>query len=439
MSFLLGENGLLNKAIKGKTEEEKAEAREKLEITLANAYIEKYTNEKYNQNEFLDDFIYEEQPEAEVMDEEISLDGYTFELDRSVPRLMEYIGESGNLPARIRKIDVVNKTLSSVTIEVTAARAEKVNYRYSLKKQNEEQYAVDAEQNSNTYTFDDLESMVIYNIKVDIIQSGEVIDTKEINVRLGEIEEGVLTFGEETWNGNGTANVVVKTTTNEQIQYQINGIDGQWITINNGGTISNIANNSNVYARLYDGKNESDYISTKIIDEDKPTLVYKVDTETMGAQIVTITITAMDDKSGIASITTPTEEKTVTGSTATIEYSVTENGEYIFKAKDNAGNISEELKVNITNIAVVKEFNYTGEMQTFIVPEDGKYKIEVYGSQVETGLSSYLIRGSGGRGGYSAGDLELEKGTELYIFIGNMTGYNGGAGNRTGGRRWRCF
>ena len=41
MSFLLGENGLLNKAIKGKTEEEKAEAREKIEITLANAYIEK--------------------------------------------------------------------------------------------------------------------------------------------------------------------------------------------------------------------------------------------------------------------------------------------------------------------------------------------------------------------------------------------------------------
>ena len=163
--------------------------------------------------------------------------------------------------------------------------------------------------------------------------------------------------------------------------------------------------------------------------------MYKVDTETMGAQSVTITITAMDDKSGIASITTPTEEKTVTGSTATIEYSVTENGEYIFKAKDNAGNISEELKVNITNIAVVKEFNYTGEMQTFIVPEDGKYKIEVYGSQGETGLSSYLIRGSGGRGGYSAGDLELEKGTELYIFVGNMTGYNGGAGNRTGGRR----
>ena len=99
---VFGEGGLIDRANYGKKESEKADAREQLELVLADAYVEKNINEEYNQDEFLDDFIYERKPEAEVMEEEISLNGYTFELDRSVPRLGDYIGEAGNLPATIR-------------------------------------------------------------------------------------------------------------------------------------------------------------------------------------------------------------------------------------------------------------------------------------------------------------------------------------------------
>ena len=98
-------------------------------------------------------------------------------------------------------------------------------------------------------------------------------------------------------------------------------------------------------------------------------------------------------ESGIASIKTPNGEETKNQNTADIKYNVNQNGEYVFTAKDNAGNISEELKVVVNNIRIKQTFNYTGSMQTFTVPKDGKYKIEAYGAQGQTGGSSYTKTG----------------------------------------------
>ena len=133
INAIFGENGLIRAAEKGRLEHEKAEARERLELVLADAFAEKHTNEKYDQNEFLDEFIYNEEPDAEVSEYEISLNGHVFKLDRSVPQLGDYVGEEGNLPPAIRKINVTNKTLSEISIEVITARAEGVKYRYSYK------------------------------------------------------------------------------------------------------------------------------------------------------------------------------------------------------------------------------------------------------------------------------------------------------------------
>ena len=309
------------------------------------------------------------------MEEEISLNGYTFELDRSVPRLGDYIGEAGNLPAVIRKINVTNKTLSEVSVEVITARAEGVTYRYSYKKEIEEDssYQQVAEKEENTNTYSGLESQVVYNLKVELIKDGDVIDEEVVNVMLGKIEEGSLTFGKESWS-NGTASLPVSTTTNMQIQYQINGIEeGSWINIENNGSIPNIPNGADVYARLFDGTNGSEYISRRIVDEIKPTLSYEINPETEGAESVTITVTAVDNESGIASITTPSGEQTKTGTTATATHEVTENGEYTFTAKDGAGNISEELKVKVENIKVeVKRSETEGDVDILWVNESNQ-------------------------------------------------------------------
>lgn len=63
---------------------------------------------------------------------------------------------------------------------------------------------------------------------------------------------------------------------------------------------------------------------------------------------------------------------------------------------------------------------------TYIVPKTGTYKLEVWGAQ---GADS--SNATGGYGGYSYGNMQLTKGTTLYIYIGgnsprNEAGYNGG-------------
>ena len=76
--------------------------------------------------------------------------------------------------------------------------------------------------------------------------------------------------------------------------------------------------------------------------------------------------------------------------------------------------------------------------QTMIVPEDGYYKVEVWGASGGNSTGSYI----GGYGGYSSGIVNLTKGTTLYVNVGGAGvgsgttrapgGYNGG-GNGQGG------
>lgn len=86
-----------------------------------------------------------------------------------------------------------------------------------------------------------------------------------------------------------------------------------------------------------------------------------------------------------------------------------------------------------------QSFSYTGGMQSFTVPADGIYKLEVWGA---VGASGGDWNGNpGGTGGYSVGYKTLKKGTTLYICCGGYGkgswasygadgGYNGGGYGR---------
>ena len=64
------------------------------------------------------------------------------------------------------------------------------------------------------------------------------------------------------------------------------------------------------------------------------------------------------------------------------------------------------------------EFNYTGDYQTFTVPESGYYKIETWGA--EGGFANYSTKYNGGAGGYSSGYINLTANDTLYIYVGGM-------------------
>lgn len=58
------------------------------------------------------------------------------------------------------------------------------------------------------------------------------------------------------------------------------------------------------------------------------------------------------------------------------------------------------------------EYPYTASVQTFTVPLDGRYKVELWGAQGGA-YGSYLSAGA-----YTSGDIELTKDENLYVYVG---------------------
>ena len=80
----------------------------------------------------------------------------------------------------------------------------------------------------------------------------------------------------------------------------------------------------------------------------------------------------------------------------------------------------------ITVSGYEKKLQYTGNVQTVVIPYDHEYFLQVWGAQGGNG---------GGRGGYSYGNIYLEKGTILYVYAGGSGangGFNGGGTSRSG-------
>ena len=208
--FGFGKSGLINRTEQAKYENNKANAREQIEIALADIAIIKYKPDTEYSDEKLDDLIYERLPESDVNGDEISYGGHTFELDRSVPKLGKWLGESGNLLARIRKIEVTEDILQSqISVQVETVRIEKVEnpkYKYYIKEegQDDSAYLEKATIAESTYTFTGLESKN-YVIKVELISesTSKVIDYKETTLLLGEKFSEIYTTTTEYTDSDG--------------------------------------------------------------------------------------------------------------------------------------------------------------------------------------------------------------------------------------------
>lgn len=102
---------------------------------------------------------------------------------------------------------------------------------------------------------------------------------------------------------------------------------------------------------------------------------------------------------------------------------------------------------------ILKEFSYIHDVESFEIPCDGTYKLEVWGAQ--GGQSCYAVGGSNGPGkpnanggGYSSGNIILNKGENLFVVVGGSGssnsqntqsngGYNGGG--KSGGHGTACM
>ena len=98
ITYIMGESSVFIKANQAKEEVNIAKAREKLELVLVtDATIQKHTNSIYNQDHFLDSLILEKIKSSEIVGDIIIVDDYAFSIDRSVPKIGEYLGKKEEL------------------------------------------------------------------------------------------------------------------------------------------------------------------------------------------------------------------------------------------------------------------------------------------------------------------------------------------------------
>ena len=319
--------GLLDRTEMAAFETEKAFAREQIEMVLVDAVAEKNLNDEYNENEFLDEFIHKSDDTIRVKDDTIEKDGFLFELDRSVPKIGEFIRKIED--PIIDDIRVIEKTTNSVTIEVDARDDDDATYTYWIKKNTDGEDAWEEVKSGpeNTCKFEGLEDDVVYDIKVKIENfRGEAEEV--IHVTTQPMPTGAIEFTEVEWN-EGEASVVVSTEEEGfTLQYQINGIDEDgWIDIASGGTIDGLEYADEVYARLWDGNNASDHAYLKVEDTVKP--IVTLNAGEIASNSIEVNVKVVDKESGM-----------IENPTYTYYIKKSEEGEENYRVPEGAENIT---------------------------------------------------------------------------------------------------
>lgn len=258
INALTSENGLISKAITARKETEKAQERELLENVLMNALIEKATNPNYNSEEFLDDFIKENISNAEIDENTVIIDKYSFLIDREnlkIINIQEYnknTKKKNSLISEIEKIQASGYSTLEVIGKNNQGTNETVNY--------------------NIHT-------IVYNndLILDGINSVDGATLSNNIYEFGDKENDVATESEDAKNtvvlkvnGNITINEGITVTTCKSDD-GYGGPKGLIIyctgTITNNGTISMTARGAraegeNVY--LYKNKNSTfEYVPAK--------------------------------------------------------------------------------------------------------------------------------------------------------------------------------
>ncbi len=91
ISLTIGEKGLIQTAKYAVQKNSEETAREKLELALADLQAYKYTNEAYNENEYINNYL--ENESMQVVRDVVTVDGWRFKIDRSVPQIGESLGQ----------------------------------------------------------------------------------------------------------------------------------------------------------------------------------------------------------------------------------------------------------------------------------------------------------------------------------------------------------
>ncbi len=268
--------------------------------------------------------------------------------------------------------------------------------------------------------------------KIVVNSGSSALNIKEINVRKVSLDDTtnnnpIIEIDDASWTTTKT--VIITYPEGYKNEYSLD-LGESWIEYLSPITVEK---ESVVIARSVDNDKIVASSSFKItkVDNEEPTISVEIpDTIVEKTEYNLPTSYTVGKSGGSASCKIGDDIVTTTKDLEVGEY------EIICTVTSIAGKtstISKNLSVTIKT-----DFDYTGDEQTFIVPVTGKYKLETWGAQGGS-RSTY---NNGGLGGYSAGIIQLEKDTLLYINVGgkgsefsdtvlSLGGYNGGGNGGT--------
>ena len=421
INTLFNDNGIINSASKSGDKYKMEAVREQIEAERVNWEAERVVDNTKKVEDFFDalekadiiDSAKEDVGEPETTTEgeneitkyEITTkEGYIVEViitkkpDGSTTITIGDIEESKNPLPKI-KISEIKGTDNSITVKVQVSRMEKGELTYLYKLHDVEEWIELKKTTERGAEITGLEKGKIYDVKV--IAKNEN-GGKEANksIRTGELETGTITSSMPTWS-NGTASITLSTTSNFDIQYQINSLsDNGWRNYTSAG-ITGIENNTTVYARLTDGVNYGEEASISVKDD----IIPQVAAVTFSATTVeankemTATVTLKDNESGInvskskwifnqTSTAIGTAESSYanrfTSETETIKMTPTATGNWYLHilSTDNAGNVIETIKGVTAKVATWTQNKTTvtnGISTTYEVGDDYSYNCGVSG------------------------------------------------------------
>ncbi|MFR5190806.1 MAG: hypothetical protein ACLTEH_06205 [Clostridia bacterium] len=310
IAMLVGENGIITKAKETQELQKIGELTEKLQlekgsvaldhlgIVLLNDYIE-----HLKAQQIIEDKDIETLNELQVY---ITLeDNYVFlveELDKQDVKIT-YIGKPGEVPPRITNLEITSTT-NSITVKASGLRLEDATYTYYIKTEKGNEYGeAIAVTQQNNYTYANLTQNHIYYICV-VAKTPHGTSSMEDSKTTGTIQaltSGNTTFSStpEGWTNKVVQTKITTTITGFTLQYSKDLVDWKNYTKEVEST-----KNETIYARLTDGNNMGEYISTKItnIDTDLPKeaqLTLSGAGTVNSNPTVRIKVTHTDDQSGI--------------------------------------------------------------------------------------------------------------------------------------------
>ena len=249
INLILGQYGIVNRATSGAETYSEKQAKEKLELELSNMYIEKNTNINYNEDDYLTTKLSEKG--FSVNGNIVIVDGYQFQIDRTVPKIMNSLGkgiENNEIILTANSNLEADYTKSTIKIEITyAGELKEINLNgesLTIPEAQDGKYVIEKEVekngNYNVFVKDSSDGYKIANVEVKNISE---------DTNIGTVEQ-FIAFRDRVNAGATYEGRTVRLTKNLDLSSVCGADKGSWIPI---GT------EEHPFKGTFDGKHNSIY------------------------------------------------------------------------------------------------------------------------------------------------------------------------------------